>query len=537
MPDATDLNRSGEAGGPGDPKARPPTVQVRAPKGTRDAYPEDVLRRRYITQSWRDTAIRHGFEEIEGPTFEHADLYAVKSGEGILGELFQAYSGKDPGEVASVQASGRAPYALRPEFTPSLARMYVAKYGKKADTPVTRWFTAGPYFRAERPQRGRLREFLQWNCDVIGTPEGEAFELTYDTEIFDVTVSMLSAAGLDPESVRLKCNSRRALGDHMLRLGIGPDRHEGALGLIDASSKLSREQFAARARELALPDAFIAQYGSSEGNLVIRLRDTAESVIGRYPSLAGERGKLDEALERSQSRVGVPGTIENRVHVFGLDEWYEFDSRVVRGLAYYTGTVFELIADGERAVAGGGRYDKLIELFGGAPTPACGFGMGDVVLGLLLEDKGLMPEGPALMEAVSRAPASVRPEAFVVTPDESRDDDVIRAVARLRRGVESERSEEEGAKAWDWGARYEPATGGVRPFHARRSDKATRNVGKLFKDALAQHARTFVVLEPDGSATIQDLDRKRKFEKLDVGEGMVRLPAMVASVLDGREPG
>jgi len=516
--------------------AKPAPVQIRAPKGTRDAYPEDVLRRRYITQVWRDTAIRHGFEEIEGPTFEHADLYAVKSGEGILSELFQAYSGKDEAERAEVQATGRAPYALRPEFTPTLARMYVAKYGKKRDVPVTRWFTAGPYFRAEKPQRGRLREFLQWNCDVMGTPEGEAFELTYDSEVFFVNIGLIEAMGLRPDSVRLKCNSRRALSDYLVRIQIPPDRHDDVLALIDASAKISREQFMARAAELSLPPAFVAQYGSNNASLAVRMTDTVDSIIERYPGLANERATLEDALRRTQSRSQVPGTIENRVHVFGLDAWYEFDSRIVRGLAYYTGTVFEVIADGERAVAGGGRYDNLIELFGGAPTPACGFGMGDVVLGLLLQDKGLMPEGPALMDAVSRAPASVRPEAFVVTPEESRDDDVIRATANLRRGVESERYQQEGAKPWDWGTRYDAASGGVRLLHARRSDKATRNVGKLFKDALAQHARTFVVLEADGSATIQDLDRQKKFEKLDPGEGLKNLPRMVTTVLEGRDP-
>lgn len=510
-----------------EPSPSPKPVQIRAPKGTRDAYPEDVLRRRYITQAWRDTAIRHGFEEIEGPTFEHADLYAVKSGEGILSELFQAYSGKDEAERAEVQATGRAPYALRPEFTPTLARMYVAKYGKKRDVPVTRWFTAGPYFRAEKPQRGRLREFLQWNCDVIGSSShgeknGSCEAAQYDIEIISLSIDLCQKFGINSREVKLNIGHRGFITEFLAKCGVPESMIGAAIQLIDQFEKISLGQFVDKCNSIGLDHAIIL-----EAQL-------------RFEMLAS--GKVDYALTFDSLYHTFDSAkqilkLSEQSSIANISNWIKYDIKLVRGLAYYTGTVFEVIADGERAVAGGGRYDNLIELFGGAPTPACGFGMGDVVLGLLLQDKGLMPEGPALMDAVSRAPASVRPEAFVVTPEESRDDDVIRATANLRRGVESERYQQDGAKPWDWDARYDAASGGVRPLHARRSDKATRNVGKLFKDALAQHARTFVVLESDGSATIQDLDRQKKFEKLDPGEGLVGLPGMVAAVLEGREPG
>ena len=183
----------------------------------------------------------------------------------------------------------------------------------------------------------------------------------------------------------------------------------------------------------------------------------------------------------------------------GFGRWPHLDLKIARGLAYYTGTVFELIADGERAVAGGGRYDNLIELFGGPPTPAVGFGMGDVVLGLLLQDKGLMPEGPELMDALSQKPASLRPEAFVIA-NEAGEGSVEPLLAKLRRGVESEAwLSRDDKKPWD-ADRYD-----VPPMHARRSYKSTKNIGKLLADARKQHAKFAVIIESDEAAKIENL--------------------------------
>jgi histidyl-tRNA synthetase len=181
-----------------------------------------------------------------------------------------------------------------------------------------------------------------------------------------------------------------------------------------------------------------------------------------------------------------------------IDNWVHFNSSIVRGLAYYTGTVFEVIAEGERAIAGGGRYDNLIELFGGPPTPAVGFGMGDVVLGLLLDDKGLMPQGAELMDALGRPGASLRPEAFVVAATEEEDHLVEPLLANLRRGVENE-----GFDGKPWAAdRY-----AVRPMHARRTYKTTRNLKKVLNDAEKQHAKFAVVLEA-GTVRVRDLDKR-----------------------------
>jgi len=177
---------------------------------------------------------------------------------------------------------------------------------------------------------------------------------------------------------------------------------------------------------------------------------------------------------------------------------------IARGLAYYTGTVFEAIADGERAVAGGGRYDNLIELFGGPPTPACGFGMGDVVLGNLLDDKGLMPTGSELMDAVARPQASIRPIAFVVpNGDENNEPLVHTLVANLRRGIESEAwLGRDDRKPWQ-ADRY-----AVAPMHARISYKSTRNMKKLRSDAEKQHARFFVEIHADNKVELTDMDTR-----------------------------
>ena len=181
--------------------------------------------------------------------------------------------------------------------------------------------------------------------------------------------------------------------------------------------------------------------------------------------------------------------------VGGFQGWCEFDLSIARGLAYYTGTVFELIADGERAVAGGGRYDNLIELFGGPPTPAVGFGMGDVVLSLLLEDKNLMPAGAELREALSQPGASLRPEAFVIA-DDDKADLVEPLLANLRRGVEA--ADHDQSRPWA-SDRY-----AVRPLHARRSYRAKRK--KQMQDASGQFAMFAVTVNEPDKVELRDMD-------------------------------
>ena len=187
--------------------------------------------------------------------------------------------------------------------------------------------------------------------------------------------------------------------------------------------------------------------------------------------------------------------LNRRFKNIGLGDWIGSSIFIARGLAYYTGTVFELIADGERAVAGGGRYDNLIELFGGPPTPAVGFGMGDVVLGLLLEDKNLMPAGPELREALSQPSASLRPEVFVIA-DEDKADLVEPLLASLRRGVEDK--DHDASRPWAKD-RY-----AIRPLHARRSYRAKRK--KQMQDASAQFAQFAVTINEPDKVELRDMD-------------------------------
>lgn len=481
-------------------------TKLQAPKGTRDLYPEDVLKRRYIQNAWRDASLRCGFDEIEGPTFESTELYSVKSGEGILGELFQAYSGKSPNEVEQVQETGRAPYALRPEFTPTLARMYAA-HAKQLPRPC-KWFTAGPYFRAERPQRGRLREFLQWNVDVIGLPgEGDSSEAKaqMDAETIECCVRLLEFLGLSNESLMIKLFHRQ-MWEHLLRTA-------GA-----KESDLPRwfewiDRYEKRKEDQRIADYLAFNGGEDVANALDKLLDASRN-LNAFSLLSSP-----ETLEKSGLGLFESPSVMQRLFAPLIDsltqqirEFCSGDLRVVRGLAYYTGTVFEALADGERAVAGGGRYDNLIELMGGPPTPAVGFAMGDVVLGNLLEDKGLMPSSAELMEAAARPQASIRPEAFVVpNGDDDNEAFVHTLVANLRRGVESEqwRSRDE-RKPWDRD-RYS-----VRPLHARVSYKTTRNPGKLRADAEKQHAKFFVEIHADNKVLITDMDKRESITS-DVG--------------------
>ncbi|MDF1809251.1 MAG: ATP phosphoribosyltransferase regulatory subunit [Phycisphaerales bacterium] len=450
--------------------------KINPPKGTRDLYPEDVLRQRYITNAWRDASLRCGFDEIAGPTFESTELYSVKSGEGILGELFQAFSGKGGQETLDkLVKKGQADFALRPEFTPTLARMYAA-HAKQLPKPC-KWFTAGPYFRAERPQRGRLREFLQWNVDAIGLPseaDSTHSNAQMDAEVIECSVRLFESLGLCKKSLKIMINDRNAMAEFFKTLGVLENQLEIAFTLLDRQAKLPADSLKSLAEDAQLPSSFIeylTQSGSSSA-----------------PNLL--TNDLDALIDMCTN--------------CNLDQWMSKDPSIARGLAYYTGTVFEALADGERAVAGGGRYDNLIELFGGPSTPACGFGMGDVVLGNLLDDKGLMPTGAELMDAVASPQASIRPVAFVVpNGDEDNEALVHTLTAHLRRGIESETwLSNDDRKPWHTN-RY-----AVAPMHTRISYKSTRKINKLKADASDQHAKFFIEIHGEDKVELSNMDTR-----------------------------
>lgn len=442
------------------------------PKGTRDFYPQDMLRRRYVTEAWRAVSLRHGFEEIDGPTFEHLDLYTVKSGEEIVSQLFSFR-----------REGGEDTYALRPEFTPTLARMYAEKANTLAK-PV-RWFSVLPYFRAEKPQRGRLREFLQWNCDVIGG--GNA--INDDADLAEAVANVNALLGLTPDDVVVKFSDRRAVEHQFDYFDVPEEMRSAALAFIDSASK----------KTLPEREAELSRMGLS-----MRAVDGVRAMAtGEYPSETGatDIAELNEALGLARKLLDPLADELDRRAIGG---WGETDIRIVRGLAYYTGTVFEVVAEGERAIAGGGRYDNLIELLGGPPTPAVGFAMGDVVLTNLLDDKGLMPtaaELPDAVESMLRA-QRVRPEVFVVSGAEENDAHVVPLVAHLRRGVERDGWSAD-ARPWQTDRRY-----AVRPLHARTTDKSTRNLKKLLADAEKQGARYAAVMHAPDKVQLKDLDAR-----------------------------
>ncbi len=495
-----------------------PPTRFQAPSGTRDLYPQDLLRRRYIEKLWRDTALRHGFEEIDGPTFEHADLYAVKSGEGILSELFQVFSGKDAGELEAIRAGKSAPYALRPEFTPTLARMYAAKAGSLPKP--TKWFWMQNCYRAERQQRGRLREFGQWNCDILGTENEPEARARADADCIAVVVGALEDAGLvlrrGEQLVRY--NNRKIVADYLTDQGVPEHLQPNVLALIDRVHKLLGAQIEDECKALSVTPKVLEPFRDGSG----------------YVFSGGSIRPITESAAGPSDGAKMAWPLWEELGHLALQDWCNLDLSIVRGLAYYTGTVFEVLADNERAIAGGGRYDNLIELFGGPPTPAVGFGMGDVVLSLVLQDRGLLPEGDALMDALSRPSASYRPDVFVLGAGQTpADQDAALAqvrplAARLRRGTESQAFlSREGRKPWD-PDRYASASGGAPPLHARSSSKATRNIGKLLQDAVAQKSKLAVILESGADATIKDL---RTNTQDATRTSLADLPRVVASRL------
>jgi histidyl-tRNA synthetase len=321
---------------------------IQSVKGTRDFYPEDIAVRVWLYNAIRSVAEAYGYQEYDGPFLEKIDLYAAKSGEELVKE--QAFVFPDrSGELIT----------LRPELTPSLARM-IAQRQNSLVFP-TRWWSFGPFWRYERPQKGRSREFFQWNADILGPVTPEA-----DAELAAIAVGFFRKVGLRPDQVNLLVNNRRLMDAKLQNLGVGAGQKSDVFHLIDRRDKMRPADWEAYALEIGLTSV----------------------------QLDGLKGLLSDKDLWQQSDELV--RFFDALEALGAREYVRFDPQIIRGLDYYTGTVFEARdADGEfRAVLGGGRYDNLVADVGGEPLSGMGFAMGDVVVTLLLKKYGCIPELP-----------------------------------------------------------------------------------------------------------------------------------------------
>src|SRR6266403_1257734 len=334
---------------------------MQALPGFRDFLPDDCAARNYIFARWREVARRYGFVEWDGPLLEPTELYRKKSGDEIVGQLFNFID------------KGEREVTLRPELTPTLARV-VAAHEREFKKPL-KWFSIGQFFRYEKQQRGRLREHFQLNCDIIGEAD-----LTADIELVALCIDVLRAFGFTEKDFAVRISDREFWTDFLREKDVPADRWGEFLQAIDKFGREPREKTAEKLGNLA--DAVFATLKSG-----------------------GKSAKLEALVDGLRAR--------------GLADFVEIDVGIVRGLAYYTGIVFEVFdrAGKFRALAGGGRYDNLIgQLSDGAVSlPAIGFAMGDVVLGELIDE---IPAAKAQMENALAAERSL--DLYIVIAKEER---------------------------------------------------------------------------------------------------------------------
>ena len=364
-------------------------MEIQSVKGTRDFYPEDMTRRNFIIDLWKQVSLRNGFAEYDGPIFEYLKMYQLKSGEEIASQLF------------AFEDRGGRMLAIRPEITPTLARM-VNQRINTLPRPI-KWFSIPRLCRAERPQKGRLREFFQWNIDIIGVDDCLA-----DAEIIFCGVDYLVQTGLTSKDVVIRISSRRLIAALLEYFGIERKQFEAIYAVLDKKNKVPQETFEKMLEE-TIPD-------SAKRQNVLKLM-SVES-LEQLKGFAGSDKDANEAIRELKK-------LFEYLNIMGISEFCRFDIGIVRGLAYYTGIVFEIYDKSEqlRAICGGGRYDNLLADFGGPKISATGFGMGDCVLGIVLEEKGLFKN---LSEKNNI-------EYFVAFADESLQNEALKLIAMLRR--------------------------------------------------------------------------------------------------------
>lgn len=320
---------------------------VQPVRGTRDFYPEQMAIRVWLYARMREVAESFGYQEYEAPMLESLDLYAAKSGEELVREQSYVFTDRGGSEIT-----------LRPELTPSLARM-VAQKQNELNFPV-RWWSFGPFWRYERPQKGRTREFFQWNVDMLGVSAPEA-----DAEAAALLATFFQRLGLSPRQVIIKVNNRRLMDDRFDALDILADRRPDVSSWIDRRDKMT-------------PEAWM-EYGKEIG--------LSPEQITKVKEMLADKNLWKQSSELTRFFAVIDA--------LGLSDFIIFDASIIRGLLYYTGTVLEawdVGGDIKRSILGGGRYDNLTRDVGGDPIPGVGFALGDVPISLLLEKYGLLPK-------------------------------------------------------------------------------------------------------------------------------------------------
>jgi histidyl-tRNA synthetase len=370
-------------------------MEIQAVKGTRDFYPEDMAKRNFIADLWKQVSLRNGFAEYDGPIFEYLAMYQLKSGEEIASQLF------------AFEDRGGRMLAIRPEITPTLARM-VNQRINTLPRPL-KWFSVPRLCRAERPQKGRLREFFQWNIDIIDVDDCLA-----DAEVIFCSVDFLMQTGLTSDDVVVRISSRKLIAAMLEYFGVEKSQLEKVYSVLDKKSKIPQETFEKMLEEVITEQA--------KRRKVLELM--AVNSLEQLESFAGSDKNAKEAIDELKK-------LFEYLNLMGITEFCRFDISIVRGLAYYTGIVFEIYdkptsagkSEQLRAICGGGRYDNLLSDFGGPKISATGMGMGDCVLGIVLEEKGLFKN-------LSQKSGI---EYFIAFAEDALQNEAIKLITRLRR--------------------------------------------------------------------------------------------------------
>eukprot|EP00850_Spirogloea_muscicola_P008421 SM000045S16166 [mRNA] locus=s45:66361:69762:- [translate_table: standard] len=334
--------------------------------------------RAWLFGHFREVSRRFAFEEIDFPVLESEELYVRKAGEEITQQL---YNFEDKG--------GRR-VALRPELTPSLARLVLQK-GKALSLPL-KWFAIGQCWRYERMTRGRRREHYQWNMDIMGVSGVEA-----EAELLAAIVTFFSELGLSSKDVGIRVSNRKVLQAVLAQYNIPDDCFAPVCVIVDKIEKIPRSEVESELGKLGVPSEAVEGILNT---LTLRNLDQLQDILGPTTPAVAELQHLFQLAA-----------------AYNYEDWLVFDASVVRGLAYYTGTVFEAFdREGQlRAICGGGRYDQLLSTFGGVDMPACGFGFGDALIVELLKDRGLLPSlAPNVDDIVLVIDEHLRPQGTAI---------------------------------------------------------------------------------------------------------------------------